>query len=340
MLPAHTPTPSRGPGILPGSTSPHPLSLARSWRYAARGQLPLNRPRLLAILNITPDSFADGGKLLNPHTALLAARDAIANGADALDIGGESTRPGADRIPAQEQLSRILPVIRAIRDAGLTIPISIDTTLAPVAKAALHAGADAINDVSAGLEDPDLFPLAASTGSGLILMHRLLPPNRDQYSDRYDTPPTYPDVLASVRDFLQSRLNAALDAGIHPDSILLDPGLGFGKTPTQSLELIRRNLELATLGRPILSALSRKSFVGRVSLDRESAPSERLPGTLALSTAHLLAGASLFRVHDIPEHRQALNAAWATLHPSTPTASTNQETNTGCHFPPPPPQPV
>ncbi|MEM9559467.1 MAG: dihydropteroate synthase [Planctomycetota bacterium] len=268
----------------------------------------------MAILNVTPDSFADGGRLPTPEHALAAAQTALRHGADLLDIGGESTRPGADRIDADEQIARVVPAICAIRRAGIEAPISIDTTRAAVARAALDAGADAINDVAAGTEDASMLGLAAERACGLILMHRAAPPQRDRYSDAYSAEPAYPaGVVEAVRTFLRARLDAALAAGVRADALLLDPGLGFGKSVKQNLELIRATGELLTLGRPVLSALSRKSFVGRVSLGRDSEPAERLGGTLSLSALHLASGARVFRVHDPGAAGQAIRAAWACL---------------------------
>lgn len=273
----------------------------------------------MAILNVTPDSFHDGGMLTDPGAALDAARQAADAGADILDIGGESTRPGAGRVSAREQLRRVLPLIEAIRrEPGPLgrIPVSIDTTLAEVARAALDAGADAINDVSGAMEDPDMLALAGARGAGLVLMHRLLPPEQDSYSDRYEKPPVYDDVVRVVRAFLRDRASAAQSAGVASASIVLDPGLGFGKTVEQNLEIIRRTRELASLGFPILSGLSRKSFTGRAAGLVESDPGRRLSPTLALSALHLAAGASIFRVHDVPEHVEALRAAEAALGPA------------------------
>jgi len=268
----------------------------------------------MAILNVTPDSFADGGRFASAGDVADAAQRALDEGADALDVGGESTRPGAARVPIDEQTRRVVPAIEAIRARGITAPITVDTTLAPVARAALDAGADAINDVSAGEEDPAVLALAAERGCGVILMHRLAPPDRDVYSDRYERAPEYTDVVGHVGGYLAGRVAAAERAGVAPDAILVDPGLGFGKSVEQNLELIRHSGELASrAGRPVLSALSRKSFVGRAALGRDSGPSERLPGTLALSVLHLLAGARVFRVHDVAAHAGALAAAWATL---------------------------
>jgi dihydropteroate synthase len=260
----------------------------------------------MAILNVTPDSFYAGSRAPTLESALRA----IADGAAVLDIGPESTRPGAQPVPAQEQIRRAVPLIEAIRAENSRVAISIDTTSADVARAALDAGADAINDVSAARDDPSMFSLAAERACGIVLMHRLAPPANDRYSDQYThAQPGYADVVAEVGDFLRLRADAAMAAGVSRESIVLDPGLGFGKTVDQNLELIRRTPELAALGFPILSGLSRKSFVGRVSLGRDSTPDERLPGTLKLSAAHLLAGASVLRVHDVREHAEVLRAA-------------------------------
>jgi dihydropteroate synthase len=260
----------------------------------------------MAIINVTPDSFADGGKYPSVSDATSAIGRAVRAGADIIDIGGESTRPGAARVAAAEQIRRVTPVIEALRASGSTVPVSVDTTRAEVAMAALKAGADAVNDVSAGLEDPRLLDVVKEFGAGLVLMHRLRPPEGDSYSDRYAQAPTYGDVVRDVTTFLRDRAAAAMDHGIEHDRIVIDPGLGFGKTVEQNLELIRRTREVASLGFPVLSALSRKSFVGRHALGRDSTPDERLPGTLALSLEHLAAGASIFRVHDVAEHAEAL----------------------------------
>lgn len=263
----------------------------------------------MAILNVTPDSFADGGRLGTPESAANAADVAVAAGADMLDIGGESTRPGAARVDVKEQIERVVPAIRLIRARGITVPISVDTTRVAVAAAALDAGADAVNDVSAGVEDDGMLRLIAQHGAGVILMHRLAPPGSDSYSDRYSASPAYADVVGEVTRFLGERLAIAARAGLDPSSVMLDPGLGFGKSVEQNLELIGGTPSLRALGRPVLSALSRKSFVGRVGLDRESTPDERLASTLALSVVHYQAGARLFRVHDVREHVEALRAA-------------------------------
>ncbi len=289
---------------------------ATNWKLSPARTVRLDRPCLFTILNLTPDSFADGGRLPTPAHAADAARRAADEGADGLDMGAESTRPGAHRIDADEQRRRLLPAIAAIRAAGVTLPITVDTTLAAVARDALEAGADAINDVSAGTEDDAMLALAAERSCGIVLMHRLAPPAADRFSDRYDAPPDYPrGVVAEVATYLATRLEAAVAAGIPREAVLLDPGLGFGKSVEQNLDLIRHTPALLAIARPVMSALSRKSFVGRVSLNRDSTPDERLPGTLALSVLHLQAGARVFRVHDTAPHRQALDAAWSALSP-------------------------
>jgi len=270
--------------------------------------MPLDRPRILAILNVTPDSFYDGGRLPDAEAAADAGQRAVEAGADAVDIGGESTRPGAAPVSVDEQIARVVPAIRALRSRSATrdVPICVDTTRAPVAEAALDAGADAINDVSAGRDDPGMLRLAARRGAGLILMHRRTEPGRDRYSDEYERPPAYEDVVVEVREFLAERTRGAREAGVEPEAIVIDPGLGFGKTVEQNLLLLARTPELIGLGYPMLSGLSRKSFTGRVGLERNSSPEERLPATLAMSLAHVERGALLLRVHDVPEHAQAL----------------------------------
>ncbi len=307
--------------------SPHSITLPatvtpRAWNLRNDKAIALDRPVVIAILNLTPDSFSDGGQLPSDRSAAEAADLAIRGGADMLDLGGESTRPGASRIPAHEQIRRVIPAIREIRRRHADIPISIDTTLAAVASAAIDAGADAVNDVSAAREDDAMLPLVASTGAGLILMHRLAPPDNDRYSHQYATPPDYPapgGVVAAVLEFLRARTRAAIDAGVHPSRLVVDPGLGFGKSVNQNFELLHATPRLRALGFPVLSALSRKSFTARAALlSPDLPPTDRLHATLALSVSHLLAGASLFRVHDVRPHREALDAAWTAAQASDP----------------------
>jgi dihydropteroate synthase len=230
-----------------------------------------------------------------------------------VDIGGESTRPGATRIDAAEQIRRTVPVIAAIRRELAAGPvITIDTTLAEVARAALDVGADAINDVSAGTEDPGILVLAAQRRCGLILMHRLAPPGRDVFSHQYAAPPDYSasgGVTGAVVAFL-------------PEAIVVDPGLGFGKTVEQNLELIRGTPALCELGRPVLSGVSRKSFTAKAAgIDTVRHPRERVHASVGLSVAHLFCGATIFRVHDVREHVEALRAAWAARDQSGPAGT-------------------
>jgi dihydropteroate synthase len=287
--------------------------MTRTWTIGAGQQIDLDRPRIVAILNLTPDSFHDGGVLSNTADVVAAARRARDAGADLLDLGAESTRPGAAAVSPAQQIQRLVPALQAIEDAGVGLPLSIDTTHSAVLAAACDASASVavVNDVSGGREDPNLLTLAAERRLGVILMHRLVAPQRDRYSDQYRSAPAYQDVAVEVAAFLAQRLEVAADVGIHPGRILVDPGLGFGKSVEQNLELMRQSDRFAAMGAGVLSALSRKSFVGRVSLGRESTPSERLAGTLALSVLHWRFGARVFRVHDVAPHAEALRAAAA-----------------------------
>jgi dihydropteroate synthase len=284
-----------------------------TWNVSSTRAVHADRPCLFGILNCTPDSFSDGGQLGTLVAVVSRASDAQSEGADLLDIGGESTRPGASRVEESEQIKRVIPAIRAIRDAGIELPITVDTTLHRVASAALDAGADAINDVSAGSEDDSMLQLAGDRGCGIILMHRLAPPGEDRYSDQYETAPRYDDVVAQVSGYLHERAELAMSRGVEPGAIMIDPGLGFGKSVEQNLALIRRTDELCALGYPVLSAASRKSFVGRITHGRDSEPLERVEGSIACSILHLMAGARHFRVHDVGLQRRAIDAAWAIL---------------------------
>ena len=290
---------------------------ANQWCLSPTSTLTLDEPKIIAILNVTPDSFSDGGELLTTDAIVARAKQALDEGAHMLDIGGESTRPGAQRINPNEQITRTRPAIEAIRKAGIDAPISIDTTRAEVAEAALDAGADTINDVSGGTEDPDILALAAERSVGIILMHRLRPPEGDSYSDRYTDAPVYENgVVHAVREALQDAATRAHDAGGAHDAVVLDPGLGFGKTVDQNLALVNAAQEFESLGHPTLSAASRKSFVGAIT--RVEDPRERTAGSVAVSLAHYSQGVRLFRVHDIAPHAHALRIAHA-LHGLTPT---------------------
>lgn len=277
----------------------------RAWRLAGGAALALDRARILAILNVTPDSFSDGGLHLDPAHAAARAIEAAAQGTDMLDIGGESTRPGAVAVGGREQIERVVPAIHAIRAAGVRVPISVDTTRADVASAALDAGANAVNDQSAGRDEEAMLPLVASRGAGLILMHRLRPPGEDQYSDRLATPPVYEGgVVAFVLGFLRERIGAALAAGVAPDAIAIDPGLGFGKTVEQNLALIDATREFANLGFPVVCAASRKSFLGAATGQKD--PALRVAESVSAALAMRRGGASIFRVHDVAQHVAAL----------------------------------
>jgi dihydropteroate synthase len=253
----------------------------------------------MGIVNVTPDSFSDGGEFLDAGAAIGHGRDLIADGADLLDVGGESTRPGAAAVEAGEEVRRVIPVLEGL--AGAAAPISIDTAKAAVAAAALDAGAAIVNDVTA-LGDPEMGPLCADRGCGLVLMHMQGTPRTMQED------PTYDDVVTDVRAFLADRIERALDAGVDEGRIWVDPGIGFGKTLEHNLELIRRLGELRDLGRPVLLGTSRKSFIGRLTgreVDR------RLGGSIASAVLGMLAGADVLRVHEVAPTRDAVRVAAA-----------------------------
>jgi dihydropteroate synthase len=281
----------------------------------------LDQPRLMGVVNVTPDSFSDGGSYRSIDAMVGHALRCVEEGASIIDVGGESTRPGAERIDADEQIERVIPLIEQLRDLT-DVLISIDTTRARVAEAALDAGADIINDVAAGEEDDRMLALAADRGCGLVLMHRRLPPERDEYSHRYERSPEYDDVVSDVTDFLHRRCAAAEAAGVDHASIVIDPGLGFGKSVQQNYELIGRTAEFVRSGFPVLSAASRKSFVGAVT--GVELPRERVIGSTAVSVIHYLAGVRLFRVHDVAAHRRALAVTHATHHASQYSTAAGQ----------------
>lgn len=291
---------------------PDPAAPRAPWRIGRAQTLSLDRSRILAIINVTPDSFSDGGLHASPEAAAACADRAAAEGADALDIGGESTRPGAAPVGVAEQLERVLPAIRAIRDAGNTLPILVDTTLARVAEAALDAGAQGVNDQSAGRDDPAMLALIASRGAGVILMHRPRPARDDRYADRHTTPPDYPGgVVAEVCAFLAERARAAIGAGVGPGAIALDPGLGFAKNVAQNLACLAGGPAFHAIGFPVVCAASRKSFLG--ALAGEPDPLGRTHASVAAALVMRTGGAAIFRVHDVRAHRQALDVADAAL---------------------------
>jgi dihydropteroate synthase len=255
------------------------------------------RPAVMGIVNVTPDSFSDGGAFLDPDAAVAHGLALAAAGADVLDVGGESTRPGADPVPADEELARVLPVVRRLV-AEATVPVSIDTRKASVAAASLAAGATIVNDVAAGA-DRELFGVVASAGAGLVVMHMQGEPRTMQHDPHYD------DVVVEVGDFLLDRLAAARDAGVHTASLCADPGLGFGKTPTHNVELLARLGELvARVEVPILVGPSRKSFITRIVGDDLAA---RDDGTLAVAVWAVEQGARIVRVHDAGAAADALH---------------------------------
>ena len=259
------------------------------------------RPRLMGVVNVTPDSFSDGGLFLDPAEAIAHGTALAHQGADLLDVGGESTRPGADAVGAEAERERIEPVVAALAGAeGPGIPVSIDTSKAAVARAALDAGAAIVNDVTALRGDPDMAALCAERGCEVVLMHMLGSPRTMQDDPRYD------DVVDDVRAFLTERIEAAAAAGVDERRIWVDPGIGFGKTVEHNLELLRRLGELAELGRPIVIGTSRKRFLGAIT-GREV--EDRLGGTIASNALALAAGADVFRVHDVAAARQALDVA-------------------------------
>jgi dihydropteroate synthase len=285
-----------------------PKNAARLWRVADDQVLHLDQPRLLGVLNATPDSFSDGGMYPSIDALVGAALRFVEEGAEIIDVGGESTRPGSMRVGEAEQIQRTIPAIEELRRCSDAL-ISIDTTRSAVAQAALEAGANIINDQSAGLEDEGMLPLAAQRGCGLILMHRKAAPPDDSYSHQYEREPEYGDVVQAVRRFLRDRCAAAEAAGVAHEAIVIDPGLGFGKSVDQNYQLIARSAELVAEGYPVLGAASRKSFIGAVT--GIETPRDRVIGSAAASTIQYLAGVRLFRVHDVAAHREALAVTWA-----------------------------
>jgi dihydropteroate synthase len=270
---------------------------------------------IMGVVNVTPDSFSDGGAFDDHVAAIAHARRLISEGAAIVDVGGESTRPGADPVPAEEELERVIPVVEGVAALNLPAQISIDTMKARVAEAALDAGASYVNDVTAFRHDPDLAALVADRGADCCLMHMLGEPRTMQDDPRYD------DVVDDVKAFLHGRLKAAVEAGIAEQRIQLDPGIGFGKTLEHNLELLRRLDELTTLGRPIVIGTSRKSFLGRLT-GRDV--TERVHATVATSVIAFERGARVFRVHDVAATADGLAVAAATFArwPQTPTRTT------------------
>jgi dihydropteroate synthase len=273
-------------------------------------------PLLMGVVNVTPDSFSDGGAWLDPAAAIAHGHELAAEGAAILDIGGESTRPGAEPVAEDEELRRVIPVLEGLADAPARR--SVDTSKAGVAAAALAAGATIVNDVTALRGDRSMAALLAAHDCDVCLMHMLGEPRTMQRDPRYD------DVVDDVKAFLAERLQFAVAQGIAEERIWLDPGIGFGKTIDHNLQLLRRLDELVALGRPLVVGTSRKSFLGAIT---GRGPLERVPATIATNVLALAAGARVFRVHDVAEARDALLVAAATLRgrwtpPQTTTTST------------------
>jgi dihydropteroate synthase len=263
----------------------------------------MNSPKLMGIVNVTPDSFSDGGLYLDTDAAIAHGRQLAAEGADILDIGGESTRPGAAEVTPEEELARTVPVIAALVEINEPRPvISIDTSKSSVAAAALDAGASIVNDVTALRADTEMAALCAERGCGVVVMHMLGTPRTMQDDPRYD------DVVDDVRSFLAERIAHAVGKGVDEERIWIDPGIGFGKTVEHNLELTRRLGELRELGRPVVFGSSRKSHLGEIT-GREVG--DRLGGTIASNVLALRAGAEVLRVHDVAALRDAARIARA-----------------------------
>jgi dihydropteroate synthase len=259
-------------------------------------------PLVMGIVNVTPDSFSDGGQFLDAEAAIAHGRELMAEGADILDIGGESTRPGADPVDAGEEIRRVMPVIEALAADGARV--SIDTTKAEVARRALDAGATIVNDVSAFRFDPELPAVVAEAGATCVLMHMLGEPRTMQKDPRYE------EVVTDVKGFLEERIAYATGAGVDEQNIWVDPGIGFGKTLDHNLELIARLDEIAAIGRPVVFGASRKSFLGKLTGRQVD---ERLAGTIAANIIAHERGARVFRVHDVAPTVDALKVAAATV---------------------------
>lgn len=265
-----------------------------------------SKPLLMGVLNVTPDSFSDGGLHHDLDAAVARACEMVDLGADIIDIGGESTRPGADRVSIDEQLRRVIPVIRQLQqELPAELPISIDTTSTQVAGAALEQGATIVNDISAGRDDPGMFNLVAEAGTPYIIMHMQGTPRTMQDNPRYD------DVVAEIRSFLLERAAAAEDAGVRQENLVIDPGIGFGKSKRDNLDIIMNLESFTETGYKVMLGASRKRFMGSICDINEY--SELVGATCATTTIGVFAGVHILRVHDIKENRQALDVAWALL---------------------------
>ncbi len=278
------------------------LNTKISWKIKGK-TLVLEKPAIMGIVNVTPDSFYDGGLYEETEKAVEKALSLVEEGADVIDIGGESTRPGSQPVTEEEEKRRVLPVIEKLA-AKTTVPISCDTYKSSVATAALQSGASIINDISAFRFDSDLIQVIKEQEAGVVLMHMSGTPATMQQS------PYYQDVISEIRLFLKEIFEKLVKTGIKPESIVLDPGIGFGKRVQDNLRILRNASAFQIGGRPVLIGASRKSFIGAIS---NVPPQQRLPGSLAAALIALESGAFIFRVHDVRETRLALEVAWAIL---------------------------
>ena len=263
-----------------------------------------SRPLLMGVLNVTPDSFSDGGLHQELTSAVARAHEMVEQGVEMIDIGGESTRPGADRVPVEEQLGRVIPVISQLRqELPADVSIGIDTTSTIVAGAALKQGAAIVNDISAGQDDPGMFRLVAEAGVPYIIMHMQGTPRTMQDNPRYT------DVVAEIKSFLLERAALAQDAGVKQENLVIDPGIGFGKSKRDNLDIIVNLNKFTATGYKVMLGASRKRFMGSICDITEY--SELVGATCATTAIGVFAGVDIFRVHDIKENRQALDVAWA-----------------------------
>ena len=269
--------------------------------------------RIMGVVNVTPDSFSDGGRYLDARAAIAHGLELELEGAAILDIGGESTRPGADPVDEREELRRVLPVIEGLIAAGTRAQLSIDTSKSAVAQRALEAGATYVNDVTAFRADPRIADVVAQAGADCCVMHMLGDPRTMQDDPRYD------DVVTDIQAFLEERLEFAVSRGIARERVMLDPGIGFGKTIVHNLELLRRLDELVAIGQPLVIGTSRKSFLGKIT-GRD--PDHRVPGTIATNVLAYERGARVFRVHDVAPVRDALSVTAATVTAQWPIPTT------------------
>lgn len=274
---------------------------ARIWRHRT-GELVLDRTRVMGVLNVTPDSFSDGGLYLDPEAAIRRGLEIVEQGADLLDVGGESTRPRSDPVSADEEWRRVGPVIETLA-RKVDAPLSIDTMKPEVAEKAVRAGASIVNDVS-GMRDPSMIRAVASTRAGVVAMHMLGNPKTMQEH------PQYADVVGEVKAFLANRIGALERAGVPLDAIAIDPGIGFGKSLEHNLALVRGLGDLAALGHPVVVGFSRKSFIGKLGAGE---PGERLPGSVAAAALAVSLGAHVIRAHDVAETVRAMRVVDALL---------------------------